>query len=164
MRIVRDNGGRTVVLLFLLLISGMAACSSVRVDQSFHTRIESTLLAEDPARELPAVRHQEPEYLSFAELVSLIHNPHPKEALGDKLARFFQTPILNNSAYLAGQRPQVSSNARLGRFIRLATWYIEKSLRIDDAVRALRSEQEYISLIDTIRTSGDIQTGTCGYA
>ncbi|MEM7396865.1 MAG: endonuclease/exonuclease/phosphatase family protein, partial [Verrucomicrobiota bacterium] len=62
---------------------------------------------------------------------------------------FFQTPYVNNGAYYAGQRPAAAWNEDLGSFIRVATWNLEWSMYVDEAIEALTCSNSYTAMIDT---------------
>lgn len=94
------------------------------------------------------VKLQELEYLNFEELKVLSENPDPKGYLSDKLENFWQTPIIDNTAYYNGHRPQIKVNQPLGSFISVATWNIEKSLQMDGVLNALQSENLFIASIN----------------
>lgn len=98
------------------------------------------------------VRYQEPNFLTFDELKSLITDPEPKGRLGFKLNQFWRTPVINNEAYYGGLRPYRPARDGLGPIISLASWNIEKSYRIKDAIKAFGSEKNFSSLIDLSKT------------
>ncbi|MFZ5802079.1 MAG: endonuclease/exonuclease/phosphatase family protein [Candidatus Omnitrophota bacterium] len=94
------------------------------------------------------VLFQEPEYFSFDELKTLSKNPKPKGRLGEKLTRFFKTPAISNEAYFRGKRPRHKRNFRLGPHLNIASWNIEKSYHIREAIALLTSEENYLSMVD----------------
>ncbi len=99
------------------------------------------------------VRHQEPDFLSVNELKTLTKNPHPGGTLERKLNRFWKTPIISNDAYYAGAKPHRPTDPKLGPFLRLASWNIEWSLRMKDAITAFSNSNEFPSLIDPSKVS-----------
>lgn len=94
------------------------------------------------------VRFSAPEFLTFDELVALTKNPNPGGFLGAKLKKLWTTPIINNEAYYGFARAPKRTHPQLGRFLRVATWNIEKSLEIDRVIAALSSEENYKQMID----------------
>lgn len=95
------------------------------------------------------IRHQEPDYLTFDELKILSTNPNPGGILGEKLAHFWTTPIINNEAYYQGVKPHRPEDARLGSYLRVVSWNIEKSLNMDKAIKLLTaSEAEFGQMVD----------------
>lgn len=97
------------------------------------------------------IRFQEPDFLTFSELQKLSADPHPSGLLGWKLEKFWTTPIISNESYYQGARPSNYIDPKLGPSLRLASWNIEKSIKMKDAITALSSEQEFRSLIDLKR-------------
>ncbi|TLD72122.1 hypothetical protein FEM03_05200 [Phragmitibacter flavus] len=95
----------------------------------------------------PTVRYQEPEYLSYDELVELSKNPEPTPAVAQKLEKFWRSPVISNEAWFSGKRPQHQSTTHLGPLLRVASWNIEKSLTINPAAAAIRSQSAYVDLI-----------------
>jgi len=94
------------------------------------------------------VKYQEPEFLTFNELKTLSRNPHPGSLLEGKLRRFWKTPMISNEAYYAGAKPHRPIDSKLGPYLRLVSWNIEKSLRMKDAIVAFSNSNEFLSLID----------------
>ena len=94
------------------------------------------------------IRYRGPSFLSFAELKILSVNPHPGWFLESRLKQFWRTPIISNEAYYRGTRPHRPSDRRLGRYLRLVSWNIEKSYHIQDAITAFSSPDSFRLLID----------------
>ena len=95
------------------------------------------------------IRYQEPKFLTFHELQKLYKNPHPGGLLGLKLAIFQRTPIISNEAYFSGSRPLRHTDPKLGAYLTLASWNVEESLRIKEAIAVLTSPDQFRSMIDT---------------
>lgn len=100
-------------------------------------------------------RNQEPVYLTFDELGELTKTGKPSGALVSKLEKFWKTPAINNDAYYQGIKPSPMSDPKLGPFIRLASWNIEKSLNIVDAIKVFSSATETAHLIKHDKNSSD---------
>jgi len=94
------------------------------------------------------IRYQEPELLSYEELVSLSKNPYPSTNLQTKIDKLFTTPIISNEAYYSGVKPRNLRKAKLGPFIRLVSWNIEKSIGLEQAIVAFTDEVKFQGLID----------------
>lgn len=94
------------------------------------------------------IRYQEPEFLTFHELQKLYKNPHPSGLLGWKLAKLRTTPIISNEAYFEGMRPSQRIDPQLGSYLTLASWNIQESLNIKDAIAVFTSPDQFRSLID----------------
>lgn len=89
-----------------------------------------------------------PAFLTFDELKKFSHDPHPGFSLEKKLQRFWRTPLVSNEAYYAGTRPLQPADPRLGPYLRLVSWNIEKSVHIKDAITAFSSPETFHLLID----------------
>lgn len=95
------------------------------------------------------VRYQGIKYLTYEELKRLSLNPEPKGALKKKLEKFWHTPIISNEAYYQGAKPHRPENFRLGPYLRIFSWNIEKSFHIDELTQLLTSEDAYNKMVNT---------------
>ncbi|WP_208300239.1 endonuclease/exonuclease/phosphatase family protein [Prosthecobacter fusiformis] len=86
--------------------------------------------------------------LSFAELQQLVKEPRPGGALEAKVHQLLNSPIISNEAYYQGKRPLRLRNEHQGEFLRVATWNVEKSLRMKEVTSALASESFFESLVN----------------
>jgi len=93
-------------------------------------------------------RYQEPVYLSYEELKQLSSNPVATGPLKKKLDQLWVTPIISNEAYYQGARPVKPKNLFLGSFLRVASWNIEKSFNIPEAIKLLTSEEAFKKMLD----------------
>ncbi len=107
----------------------------------------------------PFIKYQEPEFLTFEELKTLSKNPHPDGALEKKLERFWRTPVISNEAYYRGAKPIRPIHPLLGPSLRLVSWNIEKSFRMDDAVTAFTSARDFERLINP----GEVAPGSASH-
>lgn len=98
------------------------------------------------------IKYQEPDFLNFEELKRLSFNPSPTGDLRKKLEKLWTTPIIDNQAYYEGARPHLPSNEKLGSFIRVAQWNIEKSLNMKEAVELWTSPVAAEAMIDESKT------------
>ncbi len=96
----------------------------------------------------PAIRRQEPEYLSFDEIRYLSKKPEGTPAIRAKLQSLWTTPVVSNEAWYAGVRPDVKSTPTLGPMLRVASWNIEKSLNIRQVTKALTSDPAYEAMMN----------------
>jgi endonuclease/exonuclease/phosphatase family metal-dependent hydrolase len=108
----------------------------------------ASLHAEEVSFSGDYVRYQAPEFLSFEELKKLSKSPFPDISFRSKMHTFFNTPIISNEAYYEGYRPRRFKDKRLGPFLRIASWNIEKSLNIPQAISALTSAEDYKRYLD----------------
>src|SRR3989344_2491259 len=100
------------------------------------------------SRSITVNEFQQPEFLTFNELRKLSKNPHPGGLLELKLNRFWRTPIISNEAYRHGTRPHSPSDPRLGHYLRLVSWNIEKSIYMENAIKAFSAADRFSTLID----------------
>ncbi len=94
------------------------------------------------------IRYQEPKFLTFHELQKLYKNPNPGGLLGLKLGIFRRTPIISNEAYYDGTRPLQRTDPKLGTYLTLASWNIEESLHMKEAIAVFTSPDQFRSMID----------------
>ena len=87
------------------------------------------------------------EFFSYPELKQLYDNEKLSTSLELKLNRLLTHPFVDNSFRGSAPLPLTRSK-RLGEFLRVVHWNIERGLEFD-AIRAVfRSEQELIALLD----------------
>lgn len=94
------------------------------------------------------IRLQVPVFLTFDELKTFSQNPRPGVLLEQKLQEFWRTPIISNEAHYAGAKPLKPIDPRLGPYLRLVSWNIEKSVHMKDAITAFSSPDAFRPLID----------------
>ncbi|MBI2871339.1 MAG: endonuclease/exonuclease/phosphatase family protein [Candidatus Omnitrophica bacterium] len=98
------------------------------------------------------VRYQEPEFLSFEDLVLMSENQYPQEGrVRQRFENLWLTPIISNEAHYAGKTPHRPTSPELGKFVRVVTWNIEQSLNMAEAISAFTDEEAFEKLIDTKR-------------
>jgi len=94
------------------------------------------------------IRSQNPDFLTYEELCLLSKDPFPGGAVEKKLNRFWETPTINNEAWYEGVRPTPHDHALLGRHLRVVSWNIEKSYKIEKAVEAFTDTAAFEKQID----------------
>jgi endonuclease/exonuclease/phosphatase family metal-dependent hydrolase len=94
------------------------------------------------------VRYQEPDFLTFEELKTLVDHPAPTGPLRNKLEKFWTSPIISNEAFYAGERPRNISHPKLGRVLNVSSWNIEKSFHMPRVIEMLTSETAFKTMID----------------
>ncbi|MBB5039674.1 endonuclease/exonuclease/phosphatase family protein [Prosthecobacter dejongeii] len=130
-----------VRLCFFIFISGvLCSCGTHTKKNISKTIVESRSPAVGAFSQASFPRYQETEFLSFAELKQLVKNPLPGGALEAKVQRLLNRPIISNEAYYRGMRPTRAQNATLGDSLRVATWNVEKSLRMKEVAAILKSQ------------------------
>ncbi|MET0649093.1 MAG: endonuclease/exonuclease/phosphatase family protein [Pyrinomonadaceae bacterium] len=90
-----------------------------------------------------------PELLTYDELVQLYEQETPPEALQNKLRLLLTTPFVSNAATARGTRPLLPSTAKLGRFLRVAMWNIERGLEYDAIRLAFTDAAGFARLLDS---------------
>jgi endonuclease/exonuclease/phosphatase family metal-dependent hydrolase len=84
---------------------------------------------------------------SYAELKTLYEQQPLSGSLESKLNRLLTTPFVDNSR--AGNAPaQLSRSQRLGEFLRVAQWNIERGLEYDAIEAAFTGEAAFEALLD----------------
>jgi len=119
--------GRALQLKLLLLAS--FACSLTAVEVSAQRRA--------------------PELLTYDELVQLYEQETLPEALQNKLRLLLTTPFVSNAATARGTRPLLPSTAKLGRFLRVVFWNVERGLEYDAIRLAFTDARGFARLIDS---------------
>jgi endonuclease/exonuclease/phosphatase family metal-dependent hydrolase len=100
--------------------------------------------AQQPsARSTDSVRPEDPQLLSFDELVTLSSTAKPGGQLGARLYNLLTTPFVNNDAADAGVEPHRPSVDKLGPVLRVASWNIERGLNFELIRAALTDTDEF---------------------
>ncbi len=97
-----------------------------------------------------AVRAQQqaPELLTYNELVQLYERETPPDVLQTKLRRLLTTPFVSNASSAQGVKPLLPSTAKLGKFVRVVEWNIERGLEYDAIKSAFIDPAGFARLID----------------
>jgi endonuclease/exonuclease/phosphatase family metal-dependent hydrolase len=91
---------------------------------------------------------QAPDLFSYRELVQLYEQETPPDALQNKLHRLLTTPFVSNSATARGVKPLVPKTPKLGEFLRVVEWNIERGLEYDAIKSAFTDPARFAKLID----------------
>lgn len=94
------------------------------------------------------VRFQNADFPTYEELKTLSLKPHPDGPLEDKVLKFFNTPIISNEAYYAGAKPFQPSDPRIGKFLRVVTWNIEKSFEMPRVIEMMTNRSKINEMVD----------------
>ncbi len=92
---------------------------------------------------------QGPELFSYRELVQLYEQETPPDALQTRLQRLLTTPFVSNSATARGVKPLVPETPKLGEFLRIVEWNIERGLEYDAIRSAFTDPARFAKLIDS---------------
>lgn len=102
---------------------------------------------------------QDLPYFSFAELQRLATDPRSHSDLAYKINTFFTSHILNNTYARRGIQPLHPLNMKLNTpVLRIASWNIEKSIQVKNAIRLFSSGTGFLRLIDNQRVATDSHT------
>ncbi len=107
---------------------------------------------------LAAAPDQTPEFPTYEELKLLSSQPKPDGPLQKKIHRFWHTPLISNEASRLGTRPLTPLNPLLGPTLRVATWNIEKSLKIPEVIRFWTDKKVFEAMLDTEKIQQEKQT------
>ena len=94
-------------------------------------------------------QQQAPELFTYDELVQLYKQEIPSAALQDKLHRLLTTPFVSNAASASGVTPLLPRTARLGQFLRIVQWNIERGLEYDAVRSAFTDPAGFAKHIDS---------------
>lgn len=95
-----------------------------------------------------AMQQSGPELLTYEELVQLYEQEIPSAPLREKLNRLLTTPFINNEASDLDVKPLKPYSPRLGRFLRVVFWNIERGLEFEAIKLALSDAAKFSSLLD----------------
>jgi endonuclease/exonuclease/phosphatase family metal-dependent hydrolase len=115
-------------------------------------RFKLLLLASFAYLLIPALttaQQQAPELFTYDELVQLYEQETPPAALQDKLHRLLTTPFVSNASSPSGVRPLLPHTARLGQFLRIVQWNIERGLEYDAVRSAFTDPAGFAKYIDS---------------
>jgi endonuclease/exonuclease/phosphatase family metal-dependent hydrolase len=95
-------------------------------------------------------QQQAPELLTYQELVQLYEQETTPDALQNKLRRLLTTPFVSNDAAARGVKPFLPTTPKLGRFLRVVEWNIERGLEYEAIRSAFTDVQRFAKLMDSI--------------
>lgn len=94
-------------------------------------------------------QQQAPELLTHDELVRLYEQETVPADLRNKLQRLLTTPFVSNAASARGARPLLPVTERLGKFLRVVQWNIERGLEYDAIRLAFSDAAGFGRLLDS---------------
>lgn len=95
-----------------------------------------------------------PEFFSFAELKQLYENEKLSASLESKLGNLLTQPLVNNS-FQSNAPLSLRNSERLGKFLRVVHWNIERGLEFDAIEAVFQSEEKLLALLDNERFPPD---------
>ncbi len=97
-------------------------------------------------QDAPAVRHQNPDLLSFQDLVALASSAQPEGALAARLQSLLNTPFIQSETVITDIHPRRPNVEALGEVLRVGEWNIERGLNFDLVRAALSNPLEFLRL------------------
>lgn len=94
-----------------------------------------------------AVYHA-PQTLSYKEIVSIDSPAGISAVLKPKLDALMATPFISNEAGLSGSEREFAKSEKLGQFIRVGFWNIERGLRLDEIKMAIENPDQFKQQIE----------------
>lgn len=76
-----------------------------------------------------------PELFTYDELVQLYQKEELTAVLQIKLERLLTTPFVRNAAFARGIRPRLPESVKLGTFLRIVQWNVERGIEYE-AIRS----------------------------
>jgi endonuclease/exonuclease/phosphatase family metal-dependent hydrolase len=114
------------------------------ISTSFSSMLESLARAGQPSPPAPIDYTSGPALLTYKEILAL-QREHPRpEDLQAKLDLLLTTPFVSTRAWQSGQRPLKPESPRLGNFLRVAQWNIDRGLQFD-AIRLVLADRDAFS-------------------
>lgn len=95
-----------------------------------------------------------PEFFSFNELKELYENEKLSESLETKLDNLLTHPLVDNS-FQVTQTLRLQRSERLGEFLRVVHWNIERGLEFEAIQAVFESEEKLFALLDNERFPPD---------
>lgn len=97
---------------------------------------------------LLAQGQNDPELLTYDEIIQLYQQADPPPVLGEKLHRLLTTPFVRNTASDAGRKPLKPSVPAVGKILRVAQWNIERGLEFDAVRLAFTDSKQFNALME----------------
>jgi len=119
------------------LIFGIVVCSCVAQE-------EASSLPPGDAQNTKRVEN--PELLSFDDLVTLASIAKPERALGTRLGTLLNTPFMHSETTASDVRPHRPNVAGLGTVLRASLWNIERGLNFELIRSAVADPGEFVRM------------------
>jgi endonuclease/exonuclease/phosphatase family metal-dependent hydrolase len=91
---------------------------------------------------------QTPQLFTYEELVQLYEQRDLSEPLSSKLQLLLTSPFVSNAATAKGVRPLLPRSPKLGKFLRVVEWNIERGLEFEAIKSAFGDPANFARLID----------------
>ncbi|HET8677467.1 MAG TPA: endonuclease/exonuclease/phosphatase family protein [Blastocatellia bacterium] len=104
--------------------------------------------ANGGAKESPIAVYDAPETLSYKEIASIDSPVGVSAALRPKLDALMVTPFISNEAHFSNSTPEPRRSEKLGEFLRVGFWNIERGLRLDEIKMAVENPDQFKQQIE----------------
>jgi endonuclease/exonuclease/phosphatase family metal-dependent hydrolase len=94
-----------------------------------------------------SARHSAPDFFTYAELTTLYEQEIVSQPLESKLNRLLTTPFVDNS-HASAIPLHFSQSSKLGNFMRVVQWNVERGLEYEAIEAAFKSESQFAALLD----------------
>lgn len=118
---------------------------SIRISRGFFLLIVFSFIFNSTASDAPGQNN--PQLLTYEELVQLYEQPVPAEPLQRKLTALLNTPFVSNAASQRGVKAIKPQSPILGPVLRVAFWNIERGLQYEAIEGALGGSRTYAALL-----------------
>ncbi|HJQ68774.1 MAG TPA: endonuclease/exonuclease/phosphatase family protein [Blastocatellia bacterium] len=105
------------------------------------TAIAANILGS--TKESPTALYTGPQTLSYNEIASIDSPAGVSAELRPKLEALMVTPFISNEAHLINSAPVLQQSEKLGDFIRVGSWNVERGLRLDEIKMAVENPDQF---------------------
>ena len=149
--LLHDNQGARQSRHMLKTLAG-----SIRISRGFFLLIVFSFISHSTASD--AQGQNNPQLLTYEELVQLYEQPVADEPLQRKLTALLNTPFVSNAASEKGVKPLKPQSPVLGPFLRVAFWNIEQGLQYDAVAGALGGARDYTAMLQRTKLAHSSST------
>ncbi len=149
-RVIRSRSGRPAPIAGLIgflaavFMTASYAPGVPPIRSGQQPALHSVRETRQPARRIAHVQPEGPPLLTWDEIRQLYNEDEPPAPLKQKLHRLLTTPFVWNGATAAGIRPSRLNSPKIGEFLRVVMWNIERGLEYD-AIRAAFTDPKAFS-------------------
>jgi hypothetical protein len=104
---------------------------------------------------LLAQGENDPQLLTYDEIIRLYQQNDPPPPLSDKLRRLLNVPFVRNTASDAGRKALKPTVPVVGRILRVAQWNIERGLEFDAIRLAFTDSKQFNALMEDKGSKAD---------
>ncbi|HYP29832.1 MAG TPA: endonuclease/exonuclease/phosphatase family protein [Blastocatellia bacterium] len=102
--------------------------------------------ANDPVADPPTpfTYYRAPETLTYDELLALDGPSGPRPTLLPKVNALLTTPFISNEAYRGDVPPSFAAGGKIGPFVRVGFWNVQRGFHMDKMKLAIESPEEFL--------------------